>query len=121
MANEITLTTTIRWTRGGAVIQASNTETITQVGSAAIENVQTVGTTSEAIDFGDVTDPAYIYFKNLDETHDVYLGTVTPMTAEDASVILSPGGAARVTTGGSAWYGKAETAAVNVIVIALQR
>ncbi len=121
MANEITITTTIRWVRFGATLQASNTVTKSQTGTAALTNVQVIGTTSEAIVLGDVTDPAWLYLKNTDTTNDVYISTINPAAEADAHTTLGPGDATILTTGIAAWYAKANVAPVNLVVLAFQR
>ena len=121
MANEITLTTSIRWARSGIVLQATQTDSITQTGTAAISNVQAIGNTSEAVVFGEVTDPAYIYFKNLDATSKVYIGVVSPVTSVNAAITLEPGKADRVSTTIALWYAISETGTINLEVLAVQR
>src|SRR5205814_6208227 len=67
MANEIKKSTKLSWAKGGAEIIVNTDETLNQAGAQAIENVQIIGGTSEAITFGDVTAPAHIAFKNLNK------------------------------------------------------
>ena len=65
MAKEIKKNTLLSWSKGGAEILVKVEEVLDQVGQQAIESVQIIGATSEAISFGDVTGEAHVVFKNL--------------------------------------------------------
>lgn len=65
MANEISKSTRISWSRDGAQIVASTDERISQVGKQSFANVQIVGGTAEAIGIGDVTGACYMMLKNI--------------------------------------------------------
>src|SRR5947207_2191285 len=116
MANEITATLTLRWARLSAVIQASATDLFTQEGFGAIENIQDIGTVSEAVTFGDVTDPAYLFFKNMDAVNDIHVGTTNPVTALNAQINLKPLKSAYLTSAVAAWYGIADGSTSKLLV-----
>lgn len=129
MASTLTVTTSVRSVIQGNVIQVSNTETITRSADAFIDNLQTIGATSEAVNFGDVTDPGRIYFKNftvpVDAATDVgkhiYIGLVSPCTSGNASYALKPGEAQPVTTGQAVWYALSQAGSQPLAVTAWQR
>lgn len=141
MANEITKTTRLTWSKSGAEIIGSVSETIDQDGENAIENVQTIGTSSEAIVIGDVTGSAHLMFKNLlpayssltteekagyssqadyNTKNSVYLGTTSPVTSGNATVKLKPQGGTSLLTDRLAWYGIRDTNDVQLLVIAVE-
>lgn len=104
----------------GDTIKGTITESITQVGTKAIGNIQNVGTSSEAITLGDVTGAKYLMFKNTDTTHTVYIDTATPATT-GATIKLGPGQGVFFPTTVDAFYGLAITGACDVEVIAIQQ
>lgn len=147
MANEIKRDVRLSWSKRGAQIISATSETIDQAGNNAIENVQIVGSTSEALTFGDVTGSAHVMFKNLNKpwselttaekeavsgettaakktayelAHTVYLGTTTPMTANDAEFKLVPGAGVSFLTANLSWYGIRQTNDVDLLVVAIE-
>src|SRR6188768_3337826 len=66
MANEISRNTRITWNKNNAQIIASISETMDQVGNAVIEQVQTIGSTSETIEFGEISGACHLMFKNME-------------------------------------------------------
>jgi hypothetical protein len=129
MASTLTITTSVRSNIQGNVIQVANTEVVTRTGDAFIDNLQTIGATSEAVNFGDVTDPSRIYFKNFTEPVDaatdaglhIYVGVATPCTALNATFALKPGEAVPVTTGQATWYALSQSGSQPLAVTAWQR
>lgn len=93
MANETTLVTSLSNTRSGVTVTEAASLSITQAGSANLSNVQTLSTTTAAINFGGVTSPGYISFKNIDPTNTISIGLVTPVTTGpgNAMFTLLPG------------------------------
>lgn len=141
MANEIKKTTKLSWSKGGASILASVDETIDQTGNNAIQNVQIIQGTSEALNFGDVTAPAHVMFKNLnakwstltteekadytDEAdyntkNTVFIGTVNPTTSADATHKLAPGGGAGFLALTIAWFACKATDNVDLLLLAIE-
>ncbi len=127
MANEITISQTIRWARNSASLQVTGSESIDQTGTTAIENVQTIGTSSEQITFGDVTDAGQIVFKNMTSVatgHKIHVGTVTPATSSTSEYTLEPLQTLILrpnTTLAMNWYAISEVASGNLLVVAIQR
>lgn len=143
MANEISRTTRLSWTRNGAQIISNVTETADQEGEQAIQNVQIIGGTSEAVNLGDVTTPKYIMFKNAnqsfadaggaddsgyatkalyDAAHRVYIGTTDPVTtvAGVAEFVLIPQQGVSIVTDQSAWFAIRGSISVNLLVTAIE-
>lgn len=118
MANEITIAATLSIARNGATLVGSGNFNIDQVGLASASNVQAIGTTTEALDIGDITAIGFLFVKNLDATNYVELGLVTPVSAADAFITLRPNEFALVPTRLEAIYAKANTAPVNLLVVA---
>ncbi len=121
MANEISVTTSFGWSKNGDAVAVKINEKFDQTGTTAIENIQVIGITSEAIFLGDVTDPRYLLFKNEDETNTVHIGVTTPATTGNAEFSLAPGQGICLTTGLATWYAIAITAPINLLVIGIQR
>lgn len=120
MANEIVLATSLSITKNGTTTSASVSKTITQSGDQTLGNVQIVGTSSETVNVGDVVTIGYIHFKNLDATNFVSIHDVSPCVAAAASITLKPGESAAFPTRQPLWYAIADTANVNLHVIATE-
>lgn len=142
MANEISLSVRLTWSKSGAEIIGSVADTYDQDGDNAIENVQNIGSASEAIDIGDVTGSAYLMFKNLapswssltsdqqadytdkadyETKNSVYIGTTNPTTSGNATLTLKPQRGTYFTTDKLAWYGIRDTNDVNLLVVAIEQ
>jgi Holliday junction resolvasome RuvABC endonuclease subunit len=147
MANEIKRTTTLNWTKRGASIAISVNETIDQTGNNAIENVQIIGATSEAITLGDVSGEIHLAFKNLNEpwseltqaekdavagsttaekkaayelANTVHVGTSNPVTSGNAEFAFVPGSGTSFKTSITAWFGIRQTNDVDLLVVAIE-
>ena len=116
MADEITIVQKLTYEKGGSKFQIpSTTINVDAAGTNWIHNVQSIGTGShEAISVGDVSSAELFYFKNLDATNYVDIGT-------DNTGTFIP--AIRVKAGKEGWipcvstnalYAKANTASVNL-------
>ncbi len=143
MSQEIKKSITTSWTKRGAQIIVKTDETLDQAGAQAIQNVQVIQTTSEAILFGDVVAPAHITFKNLnakwseltaaekvsaggvqatyEAANRVFVGTTNPTTAADAVYTLYPGsGTSFLQTIALAWFACKATDNVDLLVVAIE-
>jgi hypothetical protein len=122
MANEIAITTRLSWSKGGAQIIASAQSTVDQAGENAIENVQIIGTSSEAVEFGDVTTVGHVMFKNQNATGgaSVYIGTTSPVTAENAEITLAPGRSVYLATSQASWYALSSEGSSYLLVVAIE-
>lgn len=118
MANSIKISGSLQWTDGNDSVKLSVSQTTTQVGDGAIWNVQNVGTAAEAIDLGDVSAIGYIAFENEDETNYVEISNESDVSTP--TIRLLPGEGVVIPTRLTAWYAKANTAAVNLRVLAVE-
>ena len=120
MANEITLTAALSVVKSGVSISGQvNSKSITQAGDQSLGNVQIIGTSTEALTLGDVVTIGYLYLKNLDSTNFVEFDLNTPV-AGTAFCKLLAGEAAVIPTRQTTIYAKADTANVNVNVVAIE-
>lgn len=121
MANEITLSASLVLNKSGQSISGTVSGlAITQSGTNNIGSVQNIGTTSEALSFGDVATPGYLFLKNLDSTNFVNFDLNNPAVAGTSFCKLLPGECALIPTRQTAIYAKADTAACDVYVILLE-
>jgi hypothetical protein len=120
MANEISLVAALMLVKSGIQIGASKSKVISQSGTGNQGSVQNIGTVSELIVLTDIDALGYVMLVNLDETNYVQVGLTNPVSDADAVFHLLPGEFAVFPTRQEAWYAKANTAAVNLQVIALE-
>jgi hypothetical protein len=141
MANEIKKTSRTSWSKNGAEIIIATDETLDQTGEQAIESVQVIQSTSEALVFGDVSAPAHVAFKNLNKKwsqlttgekasytdqadyetkNTVYVGTTNPTTSGDAQYKFIPGAGTSFVGVALAWYACKATDNVNLLVFAAE-
>ena len=89
MADEATVTTSLQFVKGSVSTKLSDSaSTFDVAGTRYIRNVQNVGTSEEALDMGDITDPGWSYFKNIDATNYV---EIRAATGDTAFIRLKPG------------------------------
>jgi hypothetical protein len=110
----ISVSASIALSSGGSIAGVGSF-TATQAGTNSLGNVQNIGTTTEAIVFGDVTTVGYLFLKNLDATNYVEFDLNTPV-AGTAHIKLLAGECAFLPQRQTTIYGKANTAAVDVLV-----
>jgi hypothetical protein len=116
MAQELSINISAALSKGN--LKASVSPGVLKVdvtGSVFIDNVQTVGTSEEAVVFGDVATPGYVYVRNLDATNYVQLGATTGVY----TIKLMPGENALFRLSGTTLFALANTAACNVQVVAI--
>lgn len=119
MANETQLTGTLSNTKSGVTMTGTVALSITQSGTNSISSIQNIGTTTEALVLGDVTTIGYLMVKNLDATNYVELDLNTPVAGTAFCKIL-PGEACIIPTRQTTIYGKANTAACDCLVMAIE-
>lgn len=111
MAGKITTTVSVKWSNGGDSIGTNASTTVDQVGNAVSAEVQSISSTTVALDLGEVTGSKYLSFKNfvdakLSPTAVIYVDTVTPVVPSAATALhVAPGtpGVLMVTTQDT-WY-----------------
>lgn len=121
MAKTINISAALSIAGDGATLAGSKqVAAITQVGNASFAAVQTVGFASgEAVSLGDISGECAIYFQNTDSTNFVMVHTADSWSAP--VIKLKAGEAAVIFTTGTTWYAKADTAAVDLLVVACER
>lgn len=112
MANEITVTTSIKYAKGNvAEISRALSKQITVSGTQHVHHVQSIGTSAEALDIGDLTTLGWCWMKNLDATNYVSIRS----GADGANVInLDPGEAALFRLATNTPFAIADTAPVEL-------
>ena len=116
MANEITCSASLAAAKSGAAISNSGSKQITMTANPMQSVVQNIGTTTEALVFGDIVAVKYLFIKNLDATNYIEVGLNTPVTQIFAKLLA--GEFALLPVGTSVIYAKANTAACNLLVAA---
>jgi hypothetical protein len=120
----ITSTTRLVWSSGGAqIIFSGASGNITQVGEQAIQSIQIVGASSEAVSFGDVTTPGWIGFKNMNATggSNIGISTTNPAVIATAETVLAPGRSVIIEAPGStSWYAISSSGNSNLLVCAIE-
>lgn len=118
MANEIQISASLAVNRSGATFTGIGSSNITQAGTPSIANTQVIGTTTEALVIGDVTAVGYWFLKNLDASNYIEVGLLTPVTSADAFITLLPGECALIPSRLETFYAKANSAPLNLLVVA---
>jgi len=78
MANELTVSVRLTFSKGGAKVSRTLTDSITVTGDTFTHEVQSVGTTEEELAQGaDLGTPGYMLIINLDATNYVEVGSTT--------------------------------------------
>lgn len=118
MANEITVTTSVAVVNGSVSESLSDSATtFDQTGTRFIKGVQAVGTSEEALDMGDLTDPGWCYMKNLDSANYV---SVYAATGETEMIRLLAGEHMAFRMVATAPFVKADTASVDLEYMIVQ-
>jgi hypothetical protein len=115
MANELTISGALRFTKGGVDEIYSFTDQVDISGTALVRQVLFIGTAEESIPMGDVSSPGYVVACNLDATNFVQLGTSTGTY----SIKLGPGMRAFFPLNGATLFAKADTAQCSVLFFVL--
>lgn len=112
MANELSHSIAISYAKGtpSDLVSRSESTTTTISGTAWQAGRQTIGTTEEQIDKGDVATIGYVYIRNMDATNYVEIGVVTAQY----SIKLPAGKDCWFYSNGNTLYAKANTAAVDI-------
>lgn len=113
MANEITTAFTLNYSKNGIEESRTLSDEITVSGDDYIAGTESVGTTEEALEMGDVGTAGWAYFKNIDATNYVELGIVGSGTFYPFAK-LKAGESCVLRLGTSTPYAKANTAACRL-------
>lgn len=76
MANELTLSGSFNFSKNGATVApaAATRVQFTITGDAAITNIQSIGTSNETLQLGDVSAPRFVFLRNLSTTATISIG-----------------------------------------------
>ena len=111
MANELTLTASMLFEKGGVTPKITGSKQVTITGDAYTKGVQTVGTVEEELVQGaDLGTPGYVFIKNLDATNYVEIGATTGVY----DIRLRAGEFALYRHNSATVFAKANTTACNV-------
>jgi hypothetical protein len=111
MANELSLTLKMTYAKNGVALNRSLAKTPTVTGTAIAHDIQSIGTSEETLNVGEVALAGYAIFFNTDATNYVEIGKA----AATYSIKLKPGEFAVLRLDSwSAVYAKANTAAVDL-------
>jgi len=117
MANELSVSARISFSKSNARVSRSDTELIDVTGSEFTHQVQVIGTTEEQIEQGaDVGTPGYLWIKNLDATNYVEIGSTTGVY----DIKLKAGEIALYRHNSATIYAKANTASCRVEYILVE-
>src|SRR5436309_15751946 len=106
MSNEITITSTLKYSKNKASASLAGTFQASQTGDKYEAGVQSVGTSpEETIQKGDIGTIGYAMFRNMDPTNFVQLGAQTGQY----TIKLNPG----ETSAAIPWNGRAVCASGN--------
>lgn len=119
MANEITQTVGLKVLKNSSGFDSGVvTKQVTMTGNEFIDKTQLIGTTAEAITFGDITGaPGQLMVKNLDSANFVRLSL-----GDDANYFakIRAGHAAVFEPASATMYAKADTASVRIQIRAIE-
>lgn len=119
MANEITQIVTLTVSKNGASNSLSTTKRIDMTGSGLAQLTQSIGTTAETLNLGDIaTAPGNLAIKNLDATNYVEIGGDSGLTV--FKLKIKAGESAIFQPNSATIYAKANTAAVLVQILAIE-
>jgi hypothetical protein len=119
MANEVYTSLTTRAKKNGATVEFSGNYNLDMTGDELLNATQVIGTSSEALDFGDITGaPGQVIVKNLDSTNFIEIGGNSGLTV--FKLTLRAGEFASFTPGAATVYAKADTAAARIQIIATE-
>jgi hypothetical protein len=112
MANELSHTLSISYAKGtpSDIVTRTESTTTTISGTMWQAGRQTIGTSEESLQKGDVGTVGYVYIRNMDATNYVEIGT----TSGQYSIKLPAGKDCWFFANGNTIYAKANTASVAV-------
>lgn len=110
MANEITYSISLSFTKATAKDSLGSSGNISVSGSKFVHAVQSIGTSDEALGIGEITTPGVVMARNIDSTNYVELGA----DGTNYVVKLLAGESAFFRIDGTAIHAKANTAACLV-------
>ncbi len=110
MANEITVSSTLKYSKNKASASLATSYFANQTGDKYQGGVQSIATTEESLDKGDVGTIGFLAVRNMDATNFVSFGHTTGVY--DVKVLAGQGGV--IPWNGTSVFAKADTASVEV-------
>lgn len=118
MANELKLSFSLSFSKGGVVVRRSYSDTIDVAGNVAVQSVQTIGTSEEVLTIpSDLATVGYAFIHNLDASNFVQIGPSTGRT--DFKLFAGEATLFRLNSG-TTIYVKADTASCDVEFILIE-
>jgi hypothetical protein len=117
MANEISYAVSLVSNKGGVSITGSASKTKDMSGDQMITNVQSVGTSAEAVVLGDISLPGMVLLKNMDSTNYIEIALDSGITQVFSKLLA---GESSLVHAVATIYAKANTAACNLLVCATE-
>jgi len=122
MANELELTATLKYNKGGVTEEVSVSSKLDVNGDLVTQTVQDIGTAVEVIDLASMTSPGVIIVENLDATNYVEMRRTT---SDDHIIKIRPksfaGPLELADTTGAAPALQANTAACKVRITIIEK
>lgn len=120
MANELTITGSISFSKSGTTASVSKTGiTVDITGSNVLDITQTIGTSEEALVLGDVATPGYCIIENLDATNFVEIRPATGVA--DCIKVRAGKFAGPFEFAAAAPYAIADTAPVKIRMLLIEQ
>lgn len=120
MADEITIDARLRCTNNNLVLDHKAIGLQWDMsGTNMSAQVQSIATSHEVIEFGDISTAGWAFFRNVDATNYVEIGLEVSSTFY-AFMKLEPGEAAVLRLGGTGIYAQADTAAADLQYVLLE-
>lgn len=117
MADELSLSFSLQFSKGGRYVDTANLSTLGQEidvsGTDYIHKTQTIGTTAEALDIGDITTCGWIVVRNLDATNYIEISRAT-FTTGQGTVKVKAGEKAVFRLGSNTPYALANSSSVEI-------
>ena len=122
MANELTLSASIKFTKGTGDalmnVSKSYSDLVDVAGTEYYENIQSVGTSSEALLVSDIGTQGFVLLRNLDTTN--FVNVSTDNSAHANPCVKMKAGEIALFRANSALYLKADTAACRVAFLVVE-
>lgn len=122
MANEITVTCNLSFAKSDRGASAGTPAAGLQfsvTGTKYTATIQSIGTSEEAIDLGEIGTVGWCFFKNLDATNFIKIRSITG-TAGSSGVKLKAGECAIFRAGVAALYAISDTAACEMQTLMIE-
>jgi hypothetical protein len=119
MASETRVSASLQCDKNLVHVAANVNRIADMAGTNVITIVQDIGTSAEALSMVDVTTIGYILLRNLDPTNYVELGLDAAVTAQVFAKLL-PGDIALFPAKTATMYAKANTAGIQLQIVAVE-